>query len=131
MVTSGQGTHGGCGHNPLTDVSLTQVLQTPDPHRSPWGRGDKNLISPWLCLPLGNVSSTHGVEIPHPNPSPWGGGAKTLILRLLPLAQFGRGGWGTRAIELPLVREREPGGEGDRTPVNLWEGVLSRNLELN
>jgi hypothetical protein len=51
---------------------------------------------------LFNVSSTHGVEIPHPNPSPPGRGAKTLILRVLPLAQFGRGGWGVRAIELTL-----------------------------
>jgi hypothetical protein len=42
------------------------------------------------------------MEIPHPNPSPWGRGAKTLILSLLPLAQFGRGGWGVRAIELTL-----------------------------
>jgi len=43
------------------------------------------------------------VEIPHPNPSPWERGAKTLILRLLPLAQFGRGGWGVRVIELTLT----------------------------
>jgi len=43
------------------------------------------------------------LEIPHPNPSPPGRGAKTLILRLLPLAQLGRGGWGVRAIELTLI----------------------------
>ena len=57
---------------------------------------------------LGNVSSTHVVEIPHPNPSPWGRGAKTLILRLLPLAQFGRGGWGVRGIKLTLGRDKPP-----------------------
>jgi hypothetical protein len=56
----------------------------------------------WRCRGLFNVSSTHGVEIPHPNPSPPGRGAKTLILRVLPFAQFGRGGWGVRAIELTL-----------------------------
>jgi len=50
-----------------------------------------------------NVSSTPGVEILQPNPSPWGTGAKTLILRLLLIAQFGRGDWGVRAIELTLV----------------------------
>jgi hypothetical protein len=53
--------------------------------------------------PNPNVSSTHGVEIPHPNPSPPGRRAKTLILRFLPLAQFGRGGWGVRAIKLTLT----------------------------
>jgi hypothetical protein len=56
------------------------------------------------------MSSTHGVEIPHPNPAPWGRGAKTLMLRLLSLAQFGRGGWGVRAIELTLSRGSVAGG---------------------
>jgi hypothetical protein len=51
-------------------------------------------------LGLITVSSTHVAEIPHPNPSPPGRGAKTLILRLLPLAQLGRRGWGVRVIEL-------------------------------
>jgi len=70
--------------------------------QSGWKVGGLDRVGAFGGGALDDVSLTHGVEIPHPNLSPWGRGAKTLMLRLLPLAQFGRGGWGVRVMELTL-----------------------------